>query len=473
MSRQATSAPSRARRSAVARPMPRRRAAPVTSAILPPMPDRAMRRASIRAVPGQQIRRSPWTGGRDPACDRRASMLARPILLALAVLAAAPPLAEAKRSYTVKVPTFEVPAGKNREICVFVPIRSKDPLDLGEIRIANRIADHGKSGVFATHHLIVYAYHGPLDAVTAGEVKDDTACLNFGRGRPSDLSIVATSQGVNSRWVTPTGTALKLAPETDPAGKPVVGLVLNSHWINGDSKPRRARAKVTLITRKSKEVVRELKPIFEVVANGFIDVPPGQVRKVGWDWGPGRLNLGGFLGGSGYPEGNGACVTMLIGHTHKRGTLFTADLVDTAGNRSRLYEQTDYADPRARLYSPPIYITSGQRIAYECTHDNAAHPRLGCEEQPGVAPGESVLDAVAKSRSLANPSGAAKLCTTEGPNPTECPPTDPAYPDHTYTGNCVQANLVFGFTSEDDMCILPGYYYDPNPDAAPGQECTL
>src|SRR5262245_31334692 len=166
-------------------------------------------------------------------------MLVRPILVALAVLVAVPPLAEAKRSYTVKVPTFEVPAGQNREICVFVPIRAKDPLDLGEIRIANRIADHGKSSTFATHHLIVYAYRGPLDAVTAGEVKDDTACLNFGRGRPTDLSIVATSQGITSRWATPKGTALKLAPEMDPAGKPVVGLVLNSNWINGDTKPDR------------------------------------------------------------------------------------------------------------------------------------------------------------------------------------------------------------------------------------------
>jgi hypothetical protein len=400
-------------------------------------------------------------------------MLARPLLVTLAVLAAVPPLAEAKRSYTVKVPTFEVPARKNREICVFVPIRSKEALDLGEIRIANRIADHGKASLFATHHLIVYAYRGPLDAVTAGAVKDDTACLNFGRGRPADLSIVATSQGVNSRWVTPQGTALKLAPEMDPSGKPVVGLVLNSHWINGDSKPRRARAKVTFITRKPKEVVRELKPIFEVVANGFINVPPGEVRKVSWSWGPGLPDFGGFLGGSGYPEGKGACVTMLIGHTHKRGTLFTADLVDAAGTRSRLYEQTDYADPRARLYTPPLYITAPQRISYECTHDNATHPRLGCEEQPGVAPGEGVLDALMRGGSLSNPSGAAKLCSVEGPNPDECPPTDPAHPGRTYTGNCVPANLVFGFTSEDDMCILPGYYYEADPNAAPGQECNL
>lgn len=399
------------------------------------------------------------------------SMLARLILFALAVLVL-PVDVCARRSYTVKVPTFEVPAGRNREICVFAPIRSKEALDLGEIRIANRIADRGKPGAFATHHLIVYAYRGPLDAVTAGVVKDDTACLNFGRGRPADLSIVATSQGFNSRWVTPRGTALKLAPDTDSSGKPAVGLVLNSHWINGDSKPRRARAKVTFLTRKPKEVTRELKPIFEVVANGFIDVPPGQTGKVGWDWGPGRLDLGGFLGGSGYPSGPGACVTMLIGHTHKRGTLFTADLVDPDGTRTPLYQQTDYADPRARLFSPPILVTAGQKIAYECTHDNATQPRLGCEEQPGVPPGRSVIDALAEI-GLDNPGRPAKLCTVVGSNPSECPPTDDAFPGRTFTGNCVAANLVFGFTSEDDMCILPGYYYDADMTAPPGQECAL
>src|SRR5262245_1239430 len=264
-------------------------------------------------------------------------MLTRPAALALAMLPllAAPPAVLARRTYTVKVPTFEVPAGQNREICVFVPISAKQDIDLGEIRIANRIADHGSRTTFATHHLIVYSYRGPLDAVQAGVVKDDKACLSFGRGRPSDLAIVATSQGVNSRWVTPRGTALRLQPEADPAGQPVVGLVLNAHWINGDAKARQARAKVTLVTRKSKEVKRELKPIFEVVANAFINVPPGKPDAVvGWDWGPGRPNLGGFLGGSGYPTGQGACVTMLIGHTHKRGTLFTADLVDQNGTRT-------------------------------------------------------------------------------------------------------------------------------------------
>jgi hypothetical protein len=37
----------------------------------------------------------------------------------------------------------------------------------------------------------------------------------------------------------------------------------------------------------------------------------------------------------------------------------------------------------------------------------------------------------------------------------------------------VRANLVFGGSADDDMCILPGGYYDPNPDAPPGSECDV
>src|SRR5262249_52886977 len=154
--------------------------------------------------------------------------------------------------------------------------------------------------LFATHHLIVYAYHGSLADVKAGEVKDTPACLNFGSGKPSDLSIVATSQGPHSRWLMPKGTALKLTPD-DSGGKPVIGLVLNSHWSTGDGVPHRARPKVTLTTKKSKDVKRQLKPIFGVVATAFIDVPPGQTRMVGSHGAPADPGLsvfGSFLGGT-------------------------------------------------------------------------------------------------------------------------------------------------------------------------------
>ena len=74
----------------------------------------------------------------------------------------------------MKVPAFDVPANKNREICVFAPIPAKDVMNIGEVRIVNI----GGKTSFATHHLIVYAYHGNLADVKAGEVKDD-ATRNF------------------------------------------------------------------------------------------------------------------------------------------------------------------------------------------------------------------------------------------------------------------------------------------------------
>ena len=391
--------------------------------------------------------------------------------LALALVATLATPALARRSYTVRVPKFEVPAARNREICVFVPLKKlKKPMDIGEVRIINQ----GGTPLFATHHLIVYAYHGTTDSVAGldGKVIDDKACLNFGSGKPSDLQIVATSQGPDTRWLTPTGTALEIQPMTGSSGKKMIGLVLNSHWINGDSVPHMARAKVTLVTKKAKEVKRQLKPIFEVVANGFIMVPPGEIKSVQWTWGPGRENLGGFLGGSSYPTGD-ACVTMLTSHMHKRGILFTTTLIDKAGNQTLLESNTVYTDPPARSYSPPMLVTSGEMLQYQCTHDNKTNTKLGCEEQPGVTPGESVIDRLTHGGSFTNFNGAAKNCTQQGPDAAECQPTDPKYPGRTFTGNCVPANLVFGFTSEDDMCILPGYYYDATPNAAPGQECTL
>ena len=393
--------------------------------------------------------------------------------LALAVVATLAAPALARRSYTVRVPKFEVPAARNREICVFVPLKSKKALDIGEVRIINQ----GGTPLFATHHLIVYAYHGSLDSVAGIEGKDidDTACLNFGSGKPSDLQIVATSQGPDTRWVTPTGTALEMQPTTGSSGKKVVGLVLNSHWINGDSVPHMARAKVTLVTRKAKEVKRQLKPIFEVVANGFIHVPPGEIKTVDWTWGPtppGHPNFGAILGGSSPPTGD-ACVTMLTSHMHKRGILFTTTLIDKAGNRTLLESNKVYTDPPSRLYAPPMLVTAGEVLEYQCTHDNKTNTKLGCEEQPGVTPGESVIDLLTHGGDFTHPTGAAKNCTQQGPDAAECPATDPQYPGRTFTGNCVPANLVFGFTSEDDMCILPGYYYDADPSAPAGQECTL
>jgi hypothetical protein len=274
----------------------------------------------------------------------------------------------------------------------------------------------------------------------------------------------------------PRRTALRLAPQTMAGGEKAVGLVLNSHWINGSNETQRAGGKVKLVFARKKQVKRELKPIFEVIANGFLKIPPGEKDVVSsYRWAPGNPGLsqfGSIIGGSTPPEGP-ACVTMLIGHMHRRGTLFTADYGPTNGPKTNLYTNTQYADPPTLLFKEPLLVKVGEAIEYKCTHDNATDPRLGCEEEANVTPGRTFVEEVGRNGFSAF-DGSARLCGTPGPNPTECPPgVDPDRPTRTLTGNCVPANLVFGFLSEDDMCILPGYYYDANPDAPAGKECEL
>jgi hypothetical protein len=392
------------------------------------------------------------------------------VVLALLVL----PAAASGRTLTVASKKIPVPPKTNREVCIFVPLPAKTDLDVSEIIMLHQ----GGKGAFASHHLILYAYTGDLGALQdiKGEPIDDTACLNFGDRDPANLKIVATAQGPNSRQKMPAGTALRL--RTLPGAgkvKNAVGLVLNSHWINGDTRVRKGRAKIKLVLAKPAKVKKPLHPIFEVVANGPIKVPPGKTQEVGFRWEPGKPligNIASFLGGTAPPDGP-ACVTWLIGHMHERGTLFTADLVREDGTRRRLYTNTQYADPPSVRFDPPLFVGIGDRIEYTCTHDNATKPRLGCEEVAGEAPGKAVVELILANGGFSKVDGSAKVCTTPGPNPTECPTVDPAFPNRTFTGNCVPANLVFGFRSWDEMCILPGYYYDADPTAPPGQECTL
>ncbi len=102
------------------------------------------------------------------------------------------------------------------------------------------------------------------------------------------------------------------------------------------------------------------------------------------------------------------------------------------------------------------------RFRYSCTHANgsAYEPvKMGCEAQPGVVPGISWAEGEALDVSPLETH--ARPCGLDGVN---CAGYG--------TGRCVEANLVFGPLSDDDMCILPGALYDPLPGVPPEQACN-
>jgi hypothetical protein len=391
------------------------------------------------------------------------------LLTALAVLLAAQPAAAA-HSIRLKVPRFAVPAHSDREVCTFVRLPMHHPFDVSGQLVVNL----GGSAEFQTHHFLMYTYNGAsLDAFTQfeGKVVDSKACLDFGPADRNSRTLIGGSQQPRLRTRYQPGIAQQIAPGANSDGK-AVGFILNSHWINGSDRVQHASVVIRLYPAHRHTVKRFLKQIFEATANGFIMVPPHTADSVvGWSWTPNsKLDFSSAFGGASAPKGP-ACVVAVSSHMHKRGKLFTVDFVDRDHSHTEIYRSEVYSDPGIYTLNPPLLVSPGQAISYTCTHDNGVTTpvKLGCEEQVGVPPGTSIASAFPHLSLTV----AAKRCSAVGPDPTECPATDPVYAGRTFTGNCVEANLVFGFTSDDDMCILPGAYYDANPDAAPGQECDL
>ena len=95
-------------------------------------------------------------------------------------------------------------------------------------------------------------------------------------------------------------------------------------------------------------------------------------------------------------------VIFLGGHMHNRGVRFTV----WGASGTKLYESFDWAHPNSRVFTPALVLPPGGYFEYECLYDN------------GV--------------------------------------TRPLRTD--FAGN--PANLIFGVSAEDAMCIVTGSYYE-------------
>ena len=397
-------------------------------------------------------------------------------LLAVAALASAiaPPPAAAKRTIRMRVPSFVVQPHTDREVCTFVPVPMKEQFNFQKSVVVNVGGDKH----FTTHHFLAWVYTGTsVDGFPKrGEIVDSKACLDFGPD-PNARTLIAGAQAVKLVTTFGEGLAQQLTPTASGSGKQVLGIILNSHWINSGDKPKRAAVKLTLVAAKPHTVRRFVLPIFEVTANAYIGVAPGQQSSEHCYWGPGsaKFGQGTSIGGGSVPDKNAtACVVGITSHMHKRGVLFTVDLVKSTPTRpvntlcftppneevlsADLLRTTQYTDPpQVSLMGNGggMAIHPGEFLRYTCTHDNtgadAQRPvKMGCEVTPGVAPGASIFSLVLKGLTFdeATRQAAARRCSSDA----DCAGFG--------TGKCVPANLAFGFTSDDDMCIMPGGYYD-------------
>jgi hypothetical protein len=371
-----------------------------------------------------------------------------------------PSAALAAPTIHLRVPAFTVPPHSDKEVCTFVPV----PMDTKFNFQKSVVANFGTGKTFVSHHFLAWVYNGTsIDGFPAkGQLVESKACLDFG---PTDTNTRTLIAGAQTRRLVTSfddGLAQALQPTTSSAGKKELGIILNSHWINSGDKPKRASVKLKLVAAKPHTIRRFVNPIFAVLANGFIDVPPNGEAMETDRWGAGGFDIGGGLGGGSIPpKGATACLVGVTSHMHKRGKLFTIDVVEGSGSaehvvQADILKTTEYTDPpQVALHG--MVLRPDQGLRYTCTHANGKDGvtmKMGCEEQAGVTPGKSILQLIVEGGIHAidgTTTGAAVRCDTD----SDCANVPG-------THKCVPANLVFGFTSDDDMCIMPGGYYDAN-----------
>jgi len=174
---------------------------------------------------------------------------------------------------------------------------------------------------------------------------------------------------------------------------------LNSHYINTLNVPIQGRVFANFFEYTGTEPHHTAKTLFAIDANAAN-------TGIGL-FGPGiaPFTTGVTPGNWVNPENPGACIVALTSHMHRRGTRF----IEEYPVGTQIYENTDWDHPYILTFPTPLWVPQNGTIHYECTHDNGF--------------------------------------------------TNPA--DVYRNQNGLAAPLYFGFSANQEMCIMPGLYFVP------------
>ncbi|MBI4585669.1 MAG: hypothetical protein HY717_16785 [Planctomycetes bacterium] len=223
-----------------------------------------------------------------------------------------------------------------------------------------------------SHHFILYTWddHGALPP--AG-LREGSSSTGVGSGEHS--FITGAQQSFFSQKFSEDGSIAFLLPK---------GTIfdLNSHYLNLDgSQVYYGEVYVNIFFADPAKVASLAKPIFAI--DPFLYIPPGETRTSTADW----------------PGANGVArptwVHSLSSHMHRHGERFTIKrFVKGSPTMEVVYDNFDWDDPENKIFDPPMVLTAGEGLRFECVHNNFDKTRP----------------------------------------------------------------LTFGLTSEDEMCIMLGYY---------------
>jgi len=378
-----------------------------------------------------------------------------------------------QKTIRLKVGPFPVEAHRDREICKSFVIDKVPGMEVVVAEARSRVSQKGQVG---SHHLVAYGYTGESASGFPEGIVDSPGCNEFG---PVDFfrkKIFLTGSGgelTRGNWSTttvsmPGDLALAMPNLGDDPSKAVI--VVNSHYFNVSEKTGKGLVKVKIKLTPLEPHKRVVRQVIDTTASRAIAVPPGERRDVTATWqADGAPNLD--TDGGTNPAGD-TCIFTVSTHMHERGTRFVVDYesdddgfcLDDGDPSDCLLDWPDYLHPGTairpllgahRALLPAYTAENGfPRIRYQCTHANGVDGRpskMGCEDAPGETPGMSWDDAEALG--ISNLESHADPCGLDGAN---CG-----------ARACVNANLVFGPLSEDEMCILTAFVYAPIPGVEP------
>ncbi|HVW25875.1 MAG TPA: hypothetical protein VHC69_10920 [Polyangiaceae bacterium] len=148
------------------------------------------------------------------------------------------------------------------------------------------------------------------------------------------------------------------------------GLRLNVHLINTDSAPKDAYVVYKVVYVDPSTLTNKVASIF--LNQVTLSVPPGMSTQ-----------------SKTYTLSQDINLMDAASHMHKQGIHFVA----TTNTGQTLYDGTDWQEPQARSFDPPLHLASGTRITWACTYNNTTGTTLSFGESAAsnemcIFPGE-------------------------------------------------------------------------------------
>ena len=272
------------------------------------------------------------------------------------------------QGYQIHLPPFKIAPGKELEVLYATQLTDENGNRLQGDIFVNGFDIYYPTG---SHHFILYRVtrlglrRGVLEkGVVPGigvNPEDIFRVVNPEDAETGHLALldrlpVFGSQRAETSIRFPEGVGLRIAGDTV--------FDMNSHYVNLlGTEPIIGETYVNLWTLPPEAVKYEAKGL--AASNKDINVPPGTTRVVEGEWlVSGALKL---LRRQGYRDVTELNVFQVTSHMHRHGELFEIFRLSTG---ELLHKSVAYDNAPLSQLNPPLKLTVGDGLRFECTHSN-------------------------------------------------------------------------------------------------------